>query len=104
MPDEPTPPATLPSGLTDECRSLSADQLRELAKYTESLAKYRERKVRREADGQSADEAPEDRPDGVPDRASVTTKEINDNRYYYWQWRDGDQIKSKYKGPANADG
>ncbi|WP_158303770.1 hypothetical protein [Natronomonas pharaonis] len=33
----------------------------------------------------------------------VKIKEINDNRYYYWQWRDGDRIKSKYKGPVSSD-
>ena len=103
MPDDPTPPATLPSGLTDECRSLSADQLWDLAKYAESLAKYREQEARSEAEEQSPDEAPEDRPDGVPTGASVTIKEINDNRYRYWQWRDGEKIKSKYIGPANPD-
>jgi len=30
-----------------------------------------------------------DRPDSVPAKASTTVKEINGNRYYYWQWRDG---------------
>jgi len=90
-------------GLTDECRSLSADQLRDLARYAESLAKYREQEIHREAEEQSADDAPEDRPDGVPTRALVTIKEINDNRYRYWQWRDGDNIKSKYICPANPD-
>ena len=49
------------------------------------------------------DELAEDRPDGVPSKATITVKKINDNRYYYWQWRDGDQIKSKYKGPVDAD-
>lgn len=43
MPAEPTPPTTLPSGIGSECTSLSADQLRDLAKYAESLAEYRER-------------------------------------------------------------
>ncbi len=52
---------------------------------------------------QQRDALDDDRPDGVPSKATVTVKEINDNRYYYWQWRDGDQIKSKYKGPVNAE-
>lgn len=43
-----------------------------------------------------------ERPEGVPSKASVTIKEINDNRYYYWQWREGDTIKSKYKGPVDS--
>ncbi|GCF15899.1 hypothetical protein Harman_38340 [Haloarcula mannanilytica] len=100
MPEEPTPPAMLPSGLTDECRSLSADQLQVLAKYAESLAEYQDR---REAEKEASKNEPDDRPDVVPAGASVTVKEINDNRYRYWQWRDGDKIKSKYIGPANPD-
>lgn len=32
-----------------------------------------------------------------------TVKEINDNRYYYWQWREGDSIRSEYKGPVGSD-
>jgi hypothetical protein len=39
-----------------------------------------------------------DLPDDVPSKATITGKAINDNRYYYWQWRDGEQIKSKSKG------
>lgn len=39
----------------------------------------------------------------VPQKATLTIKEINDNRYYYWQWRDGDKIRSKYKGPVSDD-
>lgn len=101
MVEEPTPPATLPSGLIDECRSLSATQLRALAKYAESLAEYLERQAHRDEETEDAD--PAERPDGVPAGASVTVKTINENRYRYWQWRDGDTIKSKYIGPANAD-
>ncbi|KAA9396500.1 hypothetical protein Har1130_17730 [Haloarcula sp. CBA1130] len=90
----------LPSGLTDECRSLSADQLRVLAKYAESLAEHQDR---HEDEKEATKNEPDDRPDDVPAGASVTVKEINDNRYRYWQWRDGDRIKSKYIGPANPD-
>jgi hypothetical protein len=103
MPAEPTPPTTLPASLTDECQSLSTDQLRELATYAESLAEYREREGQLEGDDESSDDAPDDTPDEVPTGASVTIKEINDNRYRYWQWRDGDKIRSKYIGPANPD-
>jgi len=103
MPDEPTPPPTLPAGIAGECSSLSADQLRALVTYAESLAEYRERETRLEGEDASSDEVPDDRPDAVPTGASVTIKEINDNRYRYWQWRDGDKIKSKYIGPATPD-
>lgn len=45
-------------------------------------------------------EQSDDPPDGVPANATLTVKQINNNRYYYWQWRDGDSIRSKYKGPV----
>ena len=49
-------------------------------------------------------ECPDDLPDDVPAKATITIKEINDNRYYYWQWREGEKVTSKYKGPVNPDG
>jgi hypothetical protein len=45
----------------------------------------------------------DDRPEDVPANATVTIKDINDNHYYYLQWRDGDHVKSKYKSPVNPD-
>ncbi|AJF27979.1 hypothetical protein SG26_19675 (plasmid) [Haloarcula sp. CBA1115] len=49
------------------------------------------------------DERQDELPDNVPPKATVTIKEINDNRYYYWQWREDDKVISKYKGPVNPD-
>ena len=41
-------------------------------------------------------------PSGVPAKATLTTKTINDNDYYYWQWRGKDgKVKSRYKSPVN---
>ncbi len=37
-----------------------------------------------------------------PRKATITIKEINDNRYY-WQWREGHKVTSKYKGPVNLN-
>lgn len=37
----------------------------------------------------------------APARATVTTKSINGNVYYYYQWREGEKIKSEYIAPAN---
>ncbi|WP_262181522.1 hypothetical protein [Haloarcula laminariae] len=106
MAKEPTPPAPLPAGFTDECATLSPTQIRALATYAETLAEYRERQTRLEAEDEAEDESaaavPDERPAAVPTNASVTVKEINDNRYRYWQWRDGDKIKSKYIGPAQS--
>lgn len=44
-----------------------------------------------------------DCPKGVPSKASLTVKTINGNDYEYWQWRDGDSIKSKYHGPTDNE-
>lgn len=53
-------------------------------------------------DGEPVEIEDGDRPDGVPGKASITVKEINENRYYYWQWRDGDAVKSTYHGPVDS--
>ncbi len=80
---------------------MSPDELRRIASYAEELAKYHEHEARldEEDDGDQVEETPDDLPDDVPSKATITTKEINGNRYDYWQWRDGDQVKSKYKAP-----
>jgi len=103
--EPPTPPTDLPDGIVDTLDDYSPDLLRNVASYVEELAEYREREARLdEKNSQSeVEERPEDLPDDVPSKATITTKEINDNRYYYWQWRDGDRVKSKYKGPVNSD-
>ncbi len=54
-----------------------------------------------EADSQA--ESTDEQPEGVPSKATRVVKEINDNRYYYWQWRDGDSVKSKYDRPADPE-
>ncbi|QCS44757.1 hypothetical protein FEJ81_18590 (plasmid) [Natrinema versiforme] len=52
-------------------------------------------------DNADVEERPNDRSDDV--LTKVTIKGINDNRYYYWQWREEDKVTSKYKGPVNPD-
>jgi hypothetical protein len=103
MPDDtPSPPPELPPAVVEALESCSPDRLRDAARYAEALAEHHERQARLESD--AAGENPEeDHPDGVPSKATTTIKEINDNRYYYWQWREGDRIKSKYKGPVDPD-
>ena len=102
----PTPPHELPDDVIETLDTHSPEVLRHIARYAEELAEYREREARlaEEIDKEEQiEERPENLPDDVPLKATITVKEINDNRYYYWQWRDGDQIKSKYKGPVNPD-
>lgn len=126
----PTPPKELDEEVVATVDSYSPRRLRTLVQYLEQLAEYREseaisvdrsnrhsinktlasdsEEVDEEVDeeaGESSDEEsespPEDRPSGVPSKATLTVKEINDNRYYYWQWREGDTIKSKYERPVD---
>lgn len=100
MPDQPTPPGLLPDDVVESCERLSPAALRDLSAYADRLAEYREQEREEAAEGDDSEAVP-DRPDDVPAGASVTVKEINDNRYRYWQWRDGDKIRSQYIGPAD---
>jgi hypothetical protein len=77
----PTPPQQLSPEVVERLAEQSPTALRDLARYAEALADYRERTA---ADGDDHDE-PADTPDDVPSKATLTVKTINDNRYYYWQ-------------------
>jgi len=103
--EPPTPPAELPTDIVDTLNRYSQDQLQHVAHYAEKLAEHKARKSHgeEESDKTNTDDQAEDLPDDVPAKATITIKEINDNRYYYWQWREGNKIKSKYKGPVNPD-
>ncbi len=102
--EPPSPPAGLPTDIVNTLNGYAPDQLQDVARYAEELAEHKEREARLE-ERSTEDEIetqPNDLPDNVPTKATITIKEINDNRYYYWQWRDGDKIKSKYKAPVNS--
>lgn len=100
--EQPTPPLELPSNVSGLLAELKADDLRKVSQYAVALAEYREREQCLQEGDDDSDEQPEhDSPEDVPSKATLTIKTINDNRYYYWQWREGDDIKSKYKGPVN---
>jgi hypothetical protein len=101
----PTPPQDVPTGIVDVTGDLSPEQLRALASYAEELAAHKERVTEEisEKTGDDPEDVLSDRPDDVPGKATITIKEINENRYYYWQWREGEKIKSKYKAPVNPN-
>ena len=103
--EPPTPPSELPTGVVNTLDDYSPEVLRHVARYADELAEYREREapLAEKAEEDEIEERPDDLPDEVPSKATITTKEINDNRYYYWQWREGDKIKSKYKEPVDPD-
>ena len=95
----------LPTDLVNTLTESTPERLRDIATYAEELAEHKERKARLEEETteDEIEKRPGDLPDDVPTKATITIKEINDNRYYYWQWRDGDKIKSKYKGPVSSE-
>jgi hypothetical protein len=103
--EPPTPPAELPTEIVNTLNGYSPDQLQHVARYTEELAEHkaREARLKEEAEDDEIDERPDDLPEDVPAKATITIKEINDNRYYYWQWREGDRVTSKYKCPVNPE-
>jgi len=51
------------------------------------LAEHKERGARLEesADEDEVEEPSDDHPDDVPAKATITVKDINNKRYYYWQ-------------------
>ncbi|WP_435362349.1 hypothetical protein [Haloarchaeobius sp. DFWS5] len=99
----PTPPAELPEDTVAMLDEHQSTTLFQIASYAEELAEYREREEEAQDENERVDEQIENLPDGVPSKATTTIKEINDNRYYYWQWREGESIKSKYKGPVDEN-
>jgi len=103
--EPPTPPANLPTEIVNTLNESDSELLRDVATYAEALAEHKEREdhLEESADQEEVGERPDDLPDEVPAKATITIKEINDNRYYYWQWREGDKVTSKYKGPVNPD-
>ena len=104
--EPPTPPTGLSADIVNTLNSCSPDQLQHVARYAEELAEHKAREARleeEESEDDEIDDRPDDLPDSVPSKATITIKEINDNRYYYWQWREGETVTSKYKGPVNPD-
>lgn len=81
----PTPLTELPSNVVEAFNDYSPQLLSHLSRYAEELAEYREREARlaEEGDEDAIGERPEELSDDVPSKATI--KEINDNRYYYWQ-------------------
>lgn len=81
-------------------QALDPATLDDVARRTEHLAMEKRRQQRNE---EQAETDVGDRPKGVPWKASLTVKTISDNRYAYWQWRDGDSVKSKYHSPTDEE-
>lgn len=107
--NEPDEPPGIAQYIVDGLQRQGPDELRTIAAYAKELAAYQEAKAESEMADQEDEvvhETSEDisnLPDDVPAKASVVVKEINNNRYEYYQWREGDKIRSQYKCPVNPD-
>ena len=114
--DRPQPPTDIDrelDELLDGLERRDADTLRAVSSYLEDLAAWKaadadeQRQPATDAESGDGDitrdeNEPEtsvdddlEYPSDVPERASVTIKEIAGTTYRYYQWRDGDRIESK---------
>ncbi|ELZ12324.1 hypothetical protein C478_09621 [Natrinema thermotolerans DSM 11552] len=94
--ERPTPPTELDRvghEALDELATREPAALRAASAYLEELAAWKESDD--EDDPSPDDGGPATYPDGVPERASVSVTEIAGTEYYYFQWRDGDEIRSE---------
>ena len=103
MPDRPDPP-DVPQYLVDGLNRQPPEHLQAVAAYADSLAAWKTGDDEGESEDQETQtpsvEQQKSPPEDVPSRATIVTKQINGNHYHYWQWRDGENIKSKYEGPV----
>ncbi|APW99520.1 hypothetical protein CHINAEXTREME_17870 [Halobiforma lacisalsi AJ5] len=99
--EEPTVPATITDedlrSALEELREYDPETIRDVALYAADLADWLEAGGG-SGDGDGDDDGDgdgDDYPPGVPERATVTETEIAGTEYWYYQWREGDEIRSK---------
>ena len=99
----------VPDHIESVLQAQSAEVLREVARRAQEIADAKMvQELSEDDDEDELDEFDEeleredlDR-DEAPAGATLTVKTINDNDYYYWQWRaDSGKIKSEYIKPVN---
>jgi len=104
---EPEPPTKIPDNLVARLEELDDELLFSITCYAEALgeSKSEDEDLAEESDGGEPvlDDQGDELPDDIPSKASLVQKEINDNRYWYYQWREGDTVTSEYKEPVNPD-
>lgn len=89
--ERPLPPADLDPDVVESLAVFEDEEpstLRAVAAYLEERAVWEESR---------ASEGMEEPPEGVPERATVSVTEIGGTEYRYYQWREGDEIKSTTK-------
>ena len=94
----PDPPKYILEGLEKQ----SPETLREIEQIAIEMADEKERQLETELEEQEVADRPKDLDrDDAPPSATLTTKKISGNQYYYWQWREGEKIKSEYIRPVD---
>lgn len=96
--ERPTVPTELDRTGREAVRELATREpatLRAVSSYLEEVAAWKARDGEAEKGDESTVADPETYPDGVPERATVSVTEIAGVEYYYYQWRDGDEIRSE---------
>lgn len=93
----------LSEDLEELLESLTPEELDDVERAAARLAeeKRRQQRIDEQESAQEQIEAENETPSGVPPKANRVVKTINENDYYYWQWREGDSIKSKYDKPVS---
>lgn len=100
--ERPSVPAELDRTGCEALRELEgrdASTLRAAGRYLEELAAWTERRGA-DDEGDEGTHATADAdsialPDRVPERASVSVTTIGGTEYRYFQWREGDEIRSE---------
>lgn len=96
----------VPEDLLQRLQRCTSDELAAISEYAGYLATTEDQDGSETNEGgQRKSDENENPPalprDVAPSRATLTTKTIDGNNYYYWQWREGDQVKSEYIGPTH---
>ncbi|MFC4551071.1 MULTISPECIES: hypothetical protein [Halorussus] len=99
----PDPPRKHSADLTSKFDEQSPEALRQIARFAEEGTKHyaREARLAEREEQEEVKEKPKSLPGDVPSKVTITVKESNDN-CYYWQWRDGDKIRLKYKRAVDS--
>lgn len=104
----PVAPDDAPKYLVEGLAKQSPETLRALATYAEELADQKEADAAAELEANSIDDDELDfDPDEIdrdeaPGKACITIKKPHGKSgYYYFQWREGEQILSEYIRPVS---
>lgn len=94
---------SIPKYLDEGLDKQGPGTLRAIARKAERLADEKEAEAAEKLEAEAVDEEPDEEldRDDAPAGATLTQKSIHDNLYYYWQWREGEKIKSEYIRPVD---